>query len=426
MKIVILGLSVTSSWGNGHATTYRGLMAGLAARGHDVLFLERDVLWYADNRDLRHPPYGRAELYTSLEELRDRFTLEIAEADAVIVGSYVKDGVAVGAWVLKNARGVTAFYDIDTPITMAKLAAGDHEYISAPLIARYELYLSFTGGPILRRIETQYGSPRARALYCSVDPSLYFPEAADCQWDLGYLGTYSPDRQPGLDRLLLEPARQCHEARFVVAGPQYPESIVWPPNVERIEHLAPADHRAFYNAQRFTLNLTRREMRLAGYSPSVRLFEAAACGVPILTDVWSGLDTFFEPGREILVVHTAADAISALSHVPDAERLAIAERARQRVLRRHTSAHRAAELESYILNAGRPEVPIHDTLPADPPRPDRVRGHQAHRPSAGNSANGRGPVPIRVPDRTPERTEDPGSLQQSTGARVADRQFPRS
>ena len=354
LKLVILGLSITSSWGNGHATTYRGLMRELCARGHDVLFLERDVPWYAANRDLPHPPYGRTELYSDLRSLKERFTTEVQAADLVMVGSYVPEGVAVGEWVTKIAQGATAFYDIDTPVTLAKLEQGDVEYISRDLISRYQLYLSFTGGPTLKRIEQDYGSPMARPLYCSVDPALYYPEASHPEanqpkWDLGYMGTYSSDRQPVLGRLMLEAARHWPSGRMVVAGPQYPAEIQWPANVERIEHLPPAEHRTFYNAQRFTLNITRADMVQAGYSPSVRLFEAAACGTPIISDYWAGLDSLFEFDTEILVSHSPEETLHYLRDLPEAERLAVGDRARQRVLSAHTAAHRAAELEGYAL-----------------------------------------------------------------------------
>jgi spore maturation protein CgeB len=349
LKIVILGLSITSSWGNGHATTYRGLVRELSHRGHDLLFLERDVPWYRDNRDLLNPPFCRTGLYSNREELADRYAGEVRNADLVIVGSYVPEGVAVGRWALAHARGPVAFYDIDTPVTLAKLERGDTEYLAPGLIPRYDLYLSFTGGPTLRRLERQYGSPMARPLYCSFDPALYFPEPCEPRWDLGYMGTYSDDRQPPLERLMLEPARGWPDGRFVVAGPMYPETIVWPENVERIEHLAPADHRSFYNRQRFTLNITRADMIRAGYSPSVRLFEAAACAVPIISDAWEGLDTFFEIGKEILVSRSPEQTLRYLRETPEAERRAIGARARQRVLAEHTAAHRAAELEGYAL-----------------------------------------------------------------------------
>lgn len=348
MKILILGLSITSSWGNGHATTYRGLVKGLAGRGHDVLFLERDMPWYAANRDMPQPPYGHTELYSDLGELKRRFTPAVREADLVLVGSYVPDGVAAGEWVTETAGGITAFYDIDTPVTLAKLERGDTEYLSPRLIPKYDLYLSFTGGPTLERIERQYGAPMARVLYCSVDETVYYPEPHPAKWDLGYLGTYSEDRQSLLDRLMLDVARRCPEYSFVVAGPLYPAAIRWPRNVERIEHLSPARHGAFYNGQRLTLNITRADMRSAGYSPSVRLFEAAACGTPIVSDCWEGLDTIFEPGREILVSYSPEDTLRYLRETGTAELAAIGARARARVLAHHTAARRASELEAYI------------------------------------------------------------------------------
>ncbi|HEX2248888.1 MAG TPA: glycosyltransferase [Gemmatimonadales bacterium] len=349
LRIVILGLSITSSWGNGHATTYRGLVRELTARGHDVLFLEREVPWYAANRDLPRPPHGRMALYQDLAELKQRFTGSIVDADMVIVGSYVPEGVAVGEWVTRTARGLTAFYDIDTPVTLAKLARGEDEYLSAALIPEYQLYLSFTGGPTLERLEQEFGSPMARPLYCSVDPELYYPEQVEARWDLGYMGTYSDDRQPALARFLIEPARAWPKGRFVVAGPQYPTRIRWPRNVSRIEHLPPKRHRKFYNAQHFTLNLTRADMIVAGFSPSVRLFEAAACGTPIISDYWDGLDTLFEPGLEILVAHSSSDVLQWVRDTPEHERKALGARGRVRVLAQHTAAHRAAELEGYAL-----------------------------------------------------------------------------
>lgn len=351
MRIVILGLSITSSWGNGHATTYRGLVRELVAQGHDVFFLERDVPWYASQRDLPNPPYGRAELYGSLEELKDRFSTEVREADAVIVGSYVPQGVDVGEWIVESAQGTTAFYDIDTPVTLAKLERGDYEYLTPGLIARYDRYLSFSGGPTLQKLEKHYGSPKALPLYCSFDPALYYPDEIALRWDLGYMGTYSDDRQPTLDALLVAPARRSPQHRFCVAGPQYPSAIEWPANVERIEHLAPVAHRAFYNAQRFTLNVTRDDMIRAGYSPSVRLFEAAACATPIISDWWEGLDSFFKTGREIYVARSTEEAIRILQETPDEERRALGERARQRVLAEHTAAHRAEELANYLRDA---------------------------------------------------------------------------
>jgi spore maturation protein CgeB len=347
MRLVVLGLSLSSSWGNGHATTFRALLKAFAARGHDILFLERDVPWYASHRDVSDPDYCRLRHYPDLTGLH-AWRSEIADADAVIVGSYVPDGVAVGRFAQTHARGVTAFYDIDTPVTLAKLERGDFEYLSPEIIPGYDLYLSFTGGPTLRRIERQYGAPAARALYCSVDPAAYPPLDVPKRWDLSYLGTYSPDRQPTLERLLIEPARRMPDRRFVVAGPQYPAEIDWPANVERIEHLPPTEHPAFYSASLFTLNVTRADMIAAGWSPSVRLFEAAASAVPIVSDRWDGIESLFSPGREIVLADGTQDVVGLLEGRDPARAAAIGRAARERILQGHRSEDRAAELEALL------------------------------------------------------------------------------
>jgi spore maturation protein CgeB len=351
LRLVVIGLSMSSSWGNGHATTYRGLLRALSERGHDILFLERDQPWYADHRDLRNPSYCRLALYRSLCEL-DSYTRDMARADAVIVGSFVPEGVAVGHLVHRHARGVTAFYDIDTPVTLTKLARGDHEYVSPDLIRRYHLYLSFTGGPTLARLEREFGSPAARALFCSVDADSYKPVPSSPSYDLGYLGTYSEDRQPALQRLLIEPARRRPDLRFIVAGAQFPQGIDWPGNVSRVDHVGPADHPAFYGSLRLALNVTRTDMIRAGFSPSVRLFEAGACAAPLVSDSWPGLDRLLTPDREVIVVHDTDDVLAALARPPDAVRR-IGLAARRRVLAEHTSRHRAMELEAHLEAAMR-------------------------------------------------------------------------
>ena len=349
--LVVLGLSLSSAWGNGHATTYRSLLRATAARGKDILFLERDVPWYrGPARDLVDPAFCSLEFYDDLAGL-ERYRDEIAEARAVVVGSYVPEGRAVGGFVQRHARGVTAFYDIDTPVTVAAIERGACDYLSPDLIPGYDLYLSFTGGPMLDRLAREFGSPGPRALYCCVDPERYGPRDEPSRWDLSYLGTYSDDRQPVLERLLIEPARRAPHLRFVVAGPQYPDSIAWPANVERFEHVGPADHAEFYGCSRFTLNVTRAAMVRAGWSPSVRLFEAAACATTIITDAWDGLDAIFRPDRDILVARDGGAVLDALTTMPEAERRAVGAAGRACVLASHTAVHRAAELERYIAEA---------------------------------------------------------------------------
>ena len=353
MKIVFLGLSITSSWGNGHATNFRALVRELAARGHDVLFCERDVPWYAEHRDLPRLPWGELLLYRDLPDLRSRAADAVAAADLVIVGSYVPEGPAVIEWVQARASGATAFYDIDTPVTLEKLDHGDREYLAPELIPAFDLYLSFTGGPTLERLQRDHGARRPLAFHCLVDPDAYPLTRGPLRWDLGYLGTYSDDRQPGLERLLIDVARAEPRRRFAVAGPQYPPGIDWPDNVERIEHLAPPDHPAFYSAQRYTLSVTRAPMRELGWSPSVRLFEAAACGTPIITDPWPGVDDLFTPGSDILVA-SDADEVRRLLAQPDGDRARIAVAARARVLGAHPAAHRVDLLEAEVAGLTRP------------------------------------------------------------------------
>ena len=351
MRIIVIGLSLSSSWGNGHATTYRALLCALAARGHDILFLECDRPWYAQHRDLPDPAFCRLAFYDQPADLAS-WRGEIAGADLVIIGSYVVDGVHVAELVRPWAR-LLAFYDIDTPVTLAALARGEHAYISPAIIPLYDLYFSFTGGPTLRLLERRYGARAAHALFCAVDPALYVPapQAAEPRWHLGYLGTYSADRQPTLERLLIEPARRAPAWRFVVAGPQYPDTIVWPANVDRLEHLPPSKHAGFYNSLGWTLNVTRADMIAAGYSPSVRLFEAAACATPIISDDWAGLGEFLAIGRELVVAGTPAQVLETLAW-PAARRRALGKAARRRILESHTADHRAATLEAAVATAG--------------------------------------------------------------------------
>ena len=348
MNLVVLGLSLSSAWGNGHATTFRALLKGLAEEGHRTLFLERDVPWYASHRDLPDPDFCELALYDDLDGMLARWGDRLRGADAVIVGSYVPEGVALIDRLAAMDLKRLLFYDIDTPVTLAGLDAGREEYLAARQVPLFDAYLSFAGGGVLTHLEEARGARRAVALYCSVDPDAYpHVPGAEKRWDLGYLGTYSDDRQPTLEALLLEPARRLPDRRFVVAGPQYPDAIDWPANVERIEHLPPAEHAAFYNAQGWTLNVTRAAMRAMGWSPSVRLFEAASCGTPVVSDDWRGLTDLFPDGEAIVVAHGTEDVVRALE-ASAPRREAVGQAARACVLEGHTGRARARELAAAI------------------------------------------------------------------------------
>ena len=354
MRISILGLTITSAWGNGHATTYRSLCRALHARGHSIRFLEKDVSWYRGHRDLPAPEFCSVALYSTWPEALP-FLHESAAADELtIIGSYFPDGVAAAAYLFEHAHCPIFFYDIDTPITIERLRRqGSTEALRAEDIPHLDAYLSFTGGPLLGEIESRFGARRAVPFYCSVDPALHQPRPAGERFAcaLSYLGTYSEDRQPKLERLLVAPAEQMPAERFVLAGAQYPDTIGWPDNLWRWEHVPPSEHADVYCSSRFTLNLTRDHMVAAGWSPSVRLFEAAACGAAIISDIWPGLDQLLTPGEEVLLASDTADVVRLLQDTTEGQRRQIGAAARARVLREHSSTARAAELERIAEDA---------------------------------------------------------------------------
>jgi spore maturation protein CgeB len=354
MKIVFYGLTITSSWGNGHATTYRALAKALAARGHSVHFVEKDVEWYRNHRDLPRPAFCTVHLYENWTAAERSLVALSADADAIVVGSYFPDAKAASTALMDADCGPVFFYDIDTPITLAQLRSPEGSaYLDRKMIPHYTAYLSFTGGSALSELELEFGSPRAIAFYCSVDPQDYRPMPCRAEFDcaLSYLGTYAADRQPKLMRLLNETAGLLPTSRFLVAGSQYPKDLPWARNVERLDHVPPAEHPAFYCSSQFTLNLTRRDMVAAGYSPSVRLFEASACGAAILSDSWPGLAEFLTPGSEVLVAADAYEVADILRHTSPRERKRLGQRARERILAQHTSAHRAQQFEQIVRSS---------------------------------------------------------------------------
>jgi spore maturation protein CgeB len=354
MKLVVFGLSVSSSWGNGHATLWRGLIGALARRGWQVVFYEHDMPYYAHSRDLTELPGGRLVLYDDWAAIAPEAAADVASADVAMVTSYCPDGIAAGRLVAEAASTLRLFYDLDTPVTLASVSRGEPvPYIGPEGLAGYDLVLSFTGGGALTALRHLLGAPRSAPLYGHADPEVHRPGTPNPAFaaDLSYIGTYAADRQAMVERLLVEPARQVPARRFVIAGAQYPADFPWADNIFFVRHLPPADHADFYASARLTLNVTRAAMAAYGWCPSGRLFEAAACGAAIVTDRWAGLDSFFAPGTEILPVETTEDVIAALT-IADADLRRIGEAARQRVLAEHTSDRRAAEFEGLLAGIG--------------------------------------------------------------------------
>jgi spore maturation protein CgeB len=347
VRFAIFGLTVSSSWGNGHATLWRGLIGALARRGHPVVFFERDVPYYAETRDLwsmEHP--AELVLYPTWDAVESRARRDVADADVAVITSYCPDALSAADLVLGEAPALKVFYDLDTPVTLARLAAGrDVPYVPPRGLADFDLVLSFTGGESLSALREQLGAQRVAPLYGHVDASRYAPAPpADVfRCDLSFIGTYAEDRQSALQDFFVEPAKLASEYRFILAGSGYPQDFPWSDNIFFVRHLSPGDHPTFYCSSRLTLNVTRGDMARMGYCPSGRLFEAAACGVPILSDTWQGLGEFFSPGVEILTAERTSDALDAL-RLPPGQLAEIGRRARARVLEEHTSDRRAAEL----------------------------------------------------------------------------------
>jgi spore maturation protein CgeB len=353
MKIVIFGLTVTSSWGNGHATLWRGLCKALARRGHSVVFFEREAPYYASQRDLPYLEGCWLDVYGAWDEVLPRVHRELADADVVMTTSYCPDAVAVADVMLGSRARLKVFYDLDTPVTLSRLSSGEPvAYLGPGGLADFDLVLSYTGGRALDELRVRLGARRVAPLYGHVDPATHHPVPPSSRYvsDLSYLGTYAGDRQAALEELFIEPARRLPERRFFIGGAQYPQDFPWTANIHFARHVPPPEHPAFFCSSRLTLNVTRRAMAEMGHCPSGRLFEAAACGCPLLSDWWEGLDHFYQPGTEILITRSAADTVDALQ-LSDAELRRIADAGRERTWAEHTSERRARDLEDLLHDA---------------------------------------------------------------------------
>lgn len=350
MKLVIFGLTMSSSWGNGHATLWRGLTRALGALGHRVVFFERDTPYYAANRDAASFPACELIIYSAWRDIEHRARREVRDADAAIITSYCQDAAAAHA-LLAGSRCTRVLYDLDTPVTLDQVRAGNRpDHLCADL-GDFDLVLSFAGGAALAAL-AHLGARHVLPLYGWVDPTVHrpAPPVSAYRGSMSYLGTYAADRQSVLERLLFASARHAPGQIFVLAGSLYPTDLQWPPNVRTIGHLAPGEHPAFFCSSPLTLSITRAPMAALGYAPSGRLFEAAACETPVVTDRWPGLEAFFEPGREIFVADTTEEILDLLARpVKDLRR--VGQKARKRALAEHTAHRRAETLVSALSEA---------------------------------------------------------------------------
>jgi spore maturation protein CgeB len=343
LKIVIFGLTISSSWGNGHATLWRGLCSALSRRGHSVVFYERDVPYYADTRDW----WEWARFYNDWEEALPQARRDTDAAEVAIVTSYCPDALAATGLILDSKAALKVFYDLDSPITLARLDSGETvPWVGERGYRDFDLVLSYAGGIALEKLRSVLGAKNVAPLYGSVDPEKHRPASA-CSHPgttLTYMGTYSADRDRALNDLFIEPARQLPGRRFLIGGSKYGNTFPWLPNIFYSDHVAPAGHAAFYRSAPLTLNVTRGPMVEIGYCPSGRLFEAAACGTAVLSDFWQGIGSFYAPDEEILIARDTDEAMAALCR-PAEELARVGLRARERTLACHTAEHRAREFE---------------------------------------------------------------------------------
>ncbi len=393
MRFVFFGLSIASAWGSGHATTYRGLIRELYRRGHRSIFYERRTEWYDSNCDLPRAEYCDIRRYRSWPP--PDAGEAVAEADVVVLGSFAGagygDGVAIAEWLPRRTKALLIYYDIDTPRTLAAFhESGQTHYLLRSQLAYFDLVLSFAGGPVLDELR-RWGARRVEPFYCAIDPELHHPgtPSASYRCALGYMGTYDPTRQDLVEELFLAPARRCPQRRFVLAGAEYPAEVLnrLPANVVRYTHVNPAEHPAFHASCAWEVKVTRGPMRRIGWAPSVTLFEAAACGAPLISDRWPGFEAFFQPGTEALVAGTVADVLAFLE-LSEAERRRIGAAGRQRVLASHTYAHRVDQLEALLAALGAGGRPP-QTAAAEEPQASGVAGRAGRPPAAGPARTSR-------------------------------------
>ncbi|MBX3221469.1 MAG: glycosyltransferase [Labilithrix sp.] len=345
MRLVVFGLSVTSARDNAHATFWRGVLRALAADGHEVVFFERDTPFFAGHRDLVAPDGYEVVVYPSWSGVLPRARRAVSRADVAIVTSGQADAAAATELVV--AAGHTRiFYDLDAPVTFQRLDRGELvSWLPPGGFGELDLVLSVTGGAALERFRRELGARRVAPLFACVDADAFRPPSPRREpvYDLSYLATSALDGLSGVESLLFGVAERAPERRLLVGGVAYAEDRQPSPNLDVVPRVPPAERPAFYGRSRLTLDGTAAATASSGFCPSPRLFEAAACGVPIISDGWHGIESFFAPGDEILVAAGADDVLAMLELSPEALG-ALARGARERVLAEHTAVHRAREL----------------------------------------------------------------------------------
>jgi spore maturation protein CgeB len=348
MKIAFYGSSILSSYWNGAATYYRGLLRALADLGYDITFYEPDVYDRQKNRDIEVPDWCSVVVYDATAEALLRVAEQAAQADIVVKASGVgfEDEALLKA-VLSKARpgALTIFWDVDAPATLAQLRAeADH-----PLhkhLRRIDLVLTYGGGEPVVYAYRAAGARECMPIYNGLDPTTHHPVPPDPRFscDMGFLGNRLPDRERRVETFFLEPAAGLPNRRFLIGGSGWHDKPM-PANVVSLGHVGTRDHNAFNVTPQAVLNISRESMAENGFSPATRVFEAAGAGACLITDAWLGLEFFLKPDEEVLVARDGRDVAAILSDLTPRSAREIGQRALQRVLGEHTYVHRAAEAD---------------------------------------------------------------------------------
>jgi spore maturation protein CgeB len=352
-RIAFFGSSLVSAYWNGAATYYRGIVRALHERGFDVTFYEPDAYERQAHRDLPDPSWARVVVYPADGEDGVRQCLDEARgADIVVKAS----GVGVFDELLQAAvpaiarpGATTIYWDVDAPATLERLDADPADPLRA-LIPRYDLVLTYGGGPPVVDAYTALGARACVPIYNALDTSTHFPVPPDPRFSatLGFLGNRLPDRERRVEAFFLDAAARLPGDTFLMGGSGWDDKPV-PANVRYVGHVYTRDHNAFNCTPQAVLNISRDSMARFGHSPATRVFEAAGAGACLITDRWEGIEAFLEPDTEVLVAGSGEDVAACIQALAPGRAAAIGEAARRRVCAEHTYAHRAAQLERLLV-----------------------------------------------------------------------------
>jgi len=351
MHIAFYGSSLLSSYWNGAATYYRGILRALAAHGHHITFYEPDAYDRQQHRDIEPPPWARVEVYPARVEAARAVITAATQADVVVKASGVglfDDLLLEGLAEAHREDALYLFWDVDAPATLAEIsAAPDHPL--RRLLPRLDLVFTYGGGPPVVNAYQSLGARLCKPIYNALDADTHHPAASDPRFasDLSFLGNRLPDRERRVEEFFLEVAARLPEKCFVLGGSGW-ETKALPANVVALGHVSTEQHNAFNATPIAVLNIARDSMALTGYSPATRIFEAAGAGACIVTDAWTGIELFLEPGREILVARDGSEVASLLQSLTRADARRIGARAYARVLNDHTYRQRAIEVNALL------------------------------------------------------------------------------